>query len=200
MRAGKELLSPSGRQGGLLLPMPWKFLPEKPACDFVFPSLSNSSAAQYSLCFCLQPGFNPADLLLLLCHCWHGVLCWRGLPELLQVSTANLFPLCSGFSAKPGAGRLLQLCLHAEKGPEDGSERGFVAEATYLENLGATLHFSRSDWMKRLLCCIRKGREILWWGCLVLMSSETRLRYLHWEDLFTAHYFLADFYCGWKLL
>lgn len=96
MRAGKELPSPSGRQGGLRLPMPWKFLPEKPACDFVFPSLSNSSAAQYSLCFCLQPGFNPADLLLLLCHCWHGVLCWRGLPELLQVSTANPSPSAVG--------------------------------------------------------------------------------------------------------
>lgn len=93
MRAGKERQSHSGREGGLgfsvLLPIRWKFLPEQPACDFVFPCLSNSSVAQYSFCFCLQPGFNPADLLLLLCHCWHGVLCWRGLPELLQVSTAN---------------------------------------------------------------------------------------------------------------
>lgn len=96
MRAGQELQSHSSREGGLgfpvLLPIPWKFLPEQPAWDFVFPCLSNSSAAQYSFCFCLQPGFNPADLLLLLCHCWHGVLRWRGLPELLQVSTSNPAP------------------------------------------------------------------------------------------------------------
>lgn len=32
------------------------------------------------------------------------------------------------------------------------------------------------------------------------MSSETHLRYLHWEDFFMAHYFLANVYCGWKLL
>lgn len=48
MRAGKELQSHSGGEGGLgfsvLLPIRWKFLPEHPACDIVFPCLSNSGS------------------------------------------------------------------------------------------------------------------------------------------------------------
>lgn len=134
MRAGTELQSPSGREGGLgfsvLLPTLWKYLPEQPAPGFVLPCLSNSSLAQYSFWFCLQPGFNPTDLLLLLRHCGHGVLCWCGLPQLLQVSTTSTPLQC--FWCTTSSSELWQLCLPRKKGPESGSGWGFVAVCGYL--------------------------------------------------------------------
>lgn len=140
----------------------------------MFPCLSNSTVAPYSFWFCLQPWFNPADLLLLLCHCWHGVLCWCGLPELLQVSTANPSPLLQWSWCTASSSELWQHCPPVEKGPEDGSEWGFAGKATCCD-IWETLCFSRKGGMKWLLHCAWKGRDSCGSVGWFIMSSVTCL-------------------------